>query len=95
MNYLANNSIDPDRTGMAVFHNGEAERDPLTPERLYDERSLRRSLQLSQMSALKNLGFTVKHMTPNLSGVDKLLRRFKYWDLDVAHQDPFLMQDTD
>lgn len=95
MNYLANNSIDPDRTGMAVFHNGEAERDLLTPERLYDERSLRRSLQLSQMSALKNLGFTVKHMTPNLSGVDKLLRRFKYWDLDVPHQDPFLMQDAD
>jgi hypothetical protein len=94
-NYLANNSLDQDRTGAAVFHNGEAELDPLTPAQLFDERSLRRSLQMSQMSTLKNLGFTVKHMTPNLSGVDKLLRRFKYWDLDVAHQDPFLTQDTD
>jgi hypothetical protein len=96
MNYLANNSLDQNRTGMAVFHNGEAERDPLTPEQLFDERSLRLSLQMSQMSTLRNLGFTVKHMTPNLSGVDRLLRRFKYWDLDdVAHQDPFLTQDTD
>jgi hypothetical protein len=94
-NFLANRSLDPDRTGMFVFHHGETERDALTPERLFDECSLRRSLKISQMSVLGNLGFKVKPRTPNLSGVDKLLRRFKYWDLDVPHQDPFLAQDAD
>jgi len=35
------------------------------------------------------LGFKIKQITPNFSGVNKLLRRFRYWDLDIPHQDPF------
>jgi hypothetical protein len=89
VNDLAKRSSDWDKTGMQVFQNGEIERDPLTPEQFFDERSLRRALQMSQFSTLANFGFKIKQITPNLSGVDKLLRRFKYWELDVSHQDPF------
>ena len=28
-------------------------------------------------------------MTPNFPGIDAFLRRFKYWELDVPHSDPF------
>jgi hypothetical protein len=41
------------------------------------------------------LGLELKQPTPNFSGVNKLLRRFRYWDTDIPHEDPFkpLMRD--
>jgi hypothetical protein len=89
VNDLAKRSTDWDRTSIEVFQNGEKEQDPITPEHFFDEASLRRALQMSQFSTMKGLGFKIKQITPNYSGVNKLLRRFRYWDLDIPHQDPF------
>ena len=44
---------------------------------------------MTQLQTLANLGLRMKHMTPNLPGIDRLLRRFRYWELDVPHKDPF------
>ena len=89
VNDLAKRSTDWDRTSIEVFQNGEKEQDPITPEHFFDEASLRRALQMSQFSTMKGLGFKIKQITPNYSRVNKLLRRFRYWDLDIPHQDPF------
>jgi hypothetical protein len=47
---------------------------------------------MSQLSTLKNLGFKVEQMTPNFKGINSFLGRFKYWDLDVPHQEFFKPQ---
>jgi hypothetical protein len=74
---------------MHYFQNGESEVDPLTPPEMFTERAMLRALQLTQLSTLANLGLRVKHLTPNLVGIDRLLGRFRYWELDVPHNDPF------
>jgi hypothetical protein len=68
---------------------GEGADDPLTPAAVFDEDRLKTALQLSQISTITSMGFRVDQMTPNLPGIDTFLRRFKYWDLDVPHSDPF------
>jgi hypothetical protein len=63
--------------------------DPEAPVSHFNAENLRRSLSLSQLSTLKSLGFVVRQLTPNLKGIDLLLRRFHYWDDDVPHPDFF------
>jgi hypothetical protein len=74
---------------MHYVQNGEAAADPPTPLDMFTERSMRRGLQMTQLQTLANLGLRMKHMTPNLTGIDRLLRRFRYCELDVPHEDPF------
>jgi hypothetical protein len=79
-----------DRDGLSQLHSRpEDDSDPTIPATAFSEEDLRRSLALSQMSTLKGLGLEVPQETPNLKGVDKLLRRLHYWEDDVAHDDPF------
>ena len=89
VNDLGHRAIDQQSALMRYVQNGETATDPMTSTEMFDERSMKRSLQMSQMQMLANLGFRVKQMTPNLAGIDRLLRRFRYWELDLAHEDPF------
>jgi hypothetical protein len=89
VNDLGHRAIDRDRAFVHHFQNGENEIDPPTPPEKFTETSMLRSLQMSQLSTLANLGLRVKHLTPNLVGIDHLLGRFRYWELDVPHDDPF------
>ena len=68
---------------------GEHAADAPAPSDAFDEQHIRRSLEMSQLSTLTSMGFRADQMTPNFSGIDAFLRRFKYWDLDVPHRDPF------
>jgi len=79
-----------DRDGLARLHfRPEEDSDPTIPPSAFSEEDIRRNLTLSQMSTLKSLGFEIPQQTPNLKGVDKLLRRLRYWEDDVPHDDPF------
>lgn len=89
INDLGRRAIDQDRATMQYFQNGESEVDPLTSSEMFTDRAMSRGLQMTQLSTLANLGLRVKHLTPNLVGIDRLLRRFRYWELDVPHDDPF------
>lgn len=90
LNYLVDaNSPNHKELMQAAMRNGEQPEDCLTPASHYNEERLRTSLQMSQLSTLTSMGFRVSQMTPNFGGVDAFLRRFKYWDLDVPHADPF------
>jgi hypothetical protein len=72
-----------------IMREGEGVDDPLTPAAFFDEEGLRTCLQLSHVGTLRGMGFRVDQMTPNFPGIDAFLRRFKYWELDVPHADPF------
>ena len=74
---------------MHLHSKPELESDPAIPISEFSEDALRRSLTLSQLSTLRGMGLVVLQETPNLKGVEKLLRRFHYWDDDVPHSDPF------
>jgi tetratricopeptide (TPR) repeat protein len=89
VNDLGHRAFDQDSALMHYAQNGEAAADPPTPLEMFTERSMRRGLQMTQLQTLTNLGLRMKHMTPNLTGIDRLLRRFRYWELDVPHEDPF------
>lgn len=73
----------------AQMRKGEGKEDPPAPANLFDEEHLKRALKLSQLSTITSMGFRVDQMTPNFPGIDAFLRRFKYWELDVPHSDPF------
>lgn len=73
----------------AAMKRGETMQDPLTPDTAFDEKSLRIALKFSQISTVTGMGFRVHQMTPNTPGVDAFLRRFRYWELDAPHSDPF------
>jgi hypothetical protein len=68
---------------------GERPEDPLPSVASFDEERLRDSLRMSQPTTIANMGFRVDQMTPNFPGIDAFLTRFKYWDLDVPHPNPF------
>jgi len=72
-----------------VARNGERKEYPLTPSSFFDRERLKICLETSQLSTLNNMGFRVDQMTPNFKGIDAFLRRFKYWELDVPHENPF------
>ena len=72
-----------------VARQGERAEYPLTPAVFYNREKLTTSLEMSQLSTLKSMGFKVGQMTPNFKGISAFLARFKYWKLDVPHQDPF------
>jgi hypothetical protein len=75
-----------------IAQNGERAEYPLTPVSFYTREPLQTALDMSQLSTLKNLGFKVEQMTPNFKGINSFLGRFKYWDLDVPHQEFFKPQ---
>lgn len=80
-----------DKTALANLHSRpEEEADPETPVSRFTVENLKLSLTFSQMSTLKGLGLESRQLTPNLKGIGELLRRFHYWDDDVAHPDPFV-----
>lgn len=87
--FLNMGSKDYERIGEDVANNGEREEYPLTPAAFYNEAKLRIALEMSQLSTLRNLGFRLEQMTPNFKGINAFLARFKYWELDVPHQNPF------
>jgi hypothetical protein len=76
----------------SAMHKGEGAEDPLVPVAFFDEERLRDALQFSQVTTITSMGFRVDQMTPNFPGIDSFLRRFKYWELDVPHSDPFRCQ---
>lgn len=65
---------------------GEKIDDPEPSMAVYDEARLRLALQMSQLSTIRSLGLRMSQRTPNFPGMEMLLRRFKYWDLDVQHE---------
>jgi hypothetical protein len=67
----------------------EGDEDPVIPSEEFKIENLKQSLRVSQLSTLSGLGLGVSQQTPNLEGVDRLLRRFHYWDDDVPHPDIF------
>ena len=69
--------------------NGESPELPLTPASFYGEEEMRMCLRMSQIDTLRKLGFRVDQLTPNFQGIDAFLARFKYWELDVPHSNPF------
>jgi hypothetical protein len=73
----------------SVMRKGEGADHPLVPPASFDEARLRDALQFSKVTTITSMGFQVHQMTPNFPGIDSFLRRFKYWELDVAHADPF------
>jgi hypothetical protein len=75
-----------------AMRKGEGVEDRLAPVACFNEERLRDSLQFSQASTITSMGFRVDQMTPNFPGIDSFLRRFKYWELDVPHSDPFRCQ---
>lgn len=76
----------------SAIRKGEAAEDPLVPVAFFDEERLRDALQFSQVTTITSMGFRVDQMTPNFAGIDSFLRRFKYWELDAPHSDPFKCQ---
>jgi hypothetical protein len=89
VNDLGHRAVDQDSALLHYVQNGETAVDPPTLLALFSEQALRRGLQMSQLQTLANLGLRVKQMTPNLVGIDRLLRRFRYWELDLPHENPF------
>src|SRR5882672_2382867 len=83
------NSHLRDEGAQTMAENGERPDDPPTPVAFFNEEQLKKALQMSQLSTITSMGFPVEQMTPNFNGMDAFLRRFKYWELDVPHQDPF------
>ncbi len=88
--FLNMGSKDYERLAEDIALNGEREEYPLTPASVYNAQSLKTGLEMSQLSTLKNLGFRLEQMTPNFKGINSFLARFKYWALDVPHQNPFV-----
>jgi hypothetical protein len=89
LNSLMNSGGRFDGIAREIMERGEQEMHPLTPGGIYTEQCLRRCLDISQVQTLHNLGFELKQRTPNFPGVNRLLMRFRYWDLDIPHEDPF------
>jgi len=80
----------PTRWQERLSRAGRGEEYPLTPSGVFTNKGLlRRCLEMSQLQTLRGLGLELKQPTPNFAGVDKLLRRFRYWDIDIPHEDPF------
>lgn len=50
---------------------------------------MKRNVHLSQLDTLRVLGLEMWQPTPNFSGMDSLLTRFRYWEDDLPHEDPF------
>jgi hypothetical protein len=71
----------------------ETETDPAAPEEMFSEKQLEMALHGAQLSYLRQLGFDCGQRTPNFGGVDKLLRRFRYWEDDIPHEDPFVFEE--
>jgi hypothetical protein len=88
--FLNMGSKDYERIAEDIFRNGEREEYPLTPASVYNEQKLKAGLEMSQLSTVKNLGYRLEQMTPNFKGITTFLARFKYWELDVPHQNPFV-----
>jgi hypothetical protein len=86
-------TADPDQH-KKIFHEllnrHELESDPAPPTEMFTVDKLRFSLELSQISTLKGMGFECWQRTPVTAAVDAFLRRFNYWTDDVPHTDPFL-----
>jgi len=74
---------------VALRYRSEEDTDPQVTADKFDAEELRMNLKFSQLSTLKGLGLDVWQKTPNMAGVDRLLRRFRYWDDDVPHDDYF------
>jgi hypothetical protein len=68
-----------------VVKGQESETDTPIPAELLTGERLREALEMSHLSTLSNWGFHPRQMTPNRAGVQRLLRRFKYWNSDVPH----------
>jgi hypothetical protein len=80
---------DNEKGALTMAMNGEKPDDPPTPVAFFNEEQLKKALHMSQLSTIASMGFRVEQMTPNFNGMDTFLRRFKYWELDVPHLDPF------
>ena len=90
LNALINDGKQSDSLARAIMESGEREEYPLTPSSIFtNKKLLRRCLEVSQLQTVQGLGLELKQPTPNFSGVNKLLTRFRYWDIDIPHEDPF------
>ncbi len=90
LNALINDEPQSDSLARTIIESGEREEYPLTPSSVFTNKELlRRCLQMSQLQTVHGLGLELKQPTPNFAGVDRLLRRFRYWDIDIPHEDPF------
>jgi len=69
-------------------------RDPV-PLSLFNFHYLEEMLKMSALSTLKGLGMECHQLTPNLDAIMALLaERFRYWEDDVDHTDPFTDQSS-
>lgn len=90
LNALINDGPESDSLARRIMESGEREEYPLTPSSIFtNKKLLRKCLEMSQLQTVHGLGLELKQPTPNFSGVDRLLRRFRYWDIDMPHEDPF------
>lgn len=61
----------------------------IAPVSAFNVEHLRIVSKMSQLSTLKGLGLGHRQATPNFNGVNILLNRFRYWEDDIPHDDPF------
>ena len=73
-----------------VIDREEGEDATLVPTSAYTEEAVRMALRMSQMATLKTLGLECRQQTPDFDAIDDFLReRFRYWEDDVEHKNPF------
>jgi hypothetical protein len=72
----------------AVLRRPETEDDSAPPDEAFTPAALKQALATSTLSTLQVLGLESHRQTPNFSALlDLLGARYKYWTLDVPHED--------
>ena len=59
------------------------------PIEAFSLEEMKRNVRLSQLATLRGYGLSPWQPTPNFEGINELLSRFRYWDDDLPHEDPF------
>jgi len=92
INYLAQNET-PRLEKLKELHAAYDIGAPLpnsVPSEIFTEEALRWSQDLNMVSTLRGLGHELHQPTPHFRGIERFLaERYRYWEGDADHDDPF------
>jgi len=92
VNRLTDRSEEDMRTASSrLLDDGETKNDPPIPPSAFTPEALHEALELSWLSTLRHNDLDIYQTTPDFPAIGRFLAaRYRYWEIDTPHDDPFL-----